>query len=252
MKVDAVILAGGDGAVIDPNIRFKGLLPIGGKPMVAWVAEAAKKADAISEVAVVVPTAEDLGPWVDEVDKLVVSDSDFVNNALAGIRAFRNDRPVLVLTGDIPAITPEAIDDFVERSLETGADFTYPLIRKEDILEQFPGSERTFVRLVTGPVTGGNMMLANPALVEQNADIGERLFETRKNALKMARVIGMRFVVKLATGRLCVEEVEAKMVELLGGAGAAIYTRHASIGADVDKPEDVIVAERVLHARKSR
>lgn len=251
MKVDVVVLAGGDGAVIDPTSRFKGLLPIGGKPMVAWVAEAAREAETISEVAVVVPTAEDLGPWADQVDKIVVSDDDVLHNILAGVRAFRDDRPVLLTTGDLPALTPKAIDDFVERSLETGADFTYPLVRKEDMLEQFPGSDRTYVRLATGSVTGGNMMMVNPALVEQNVDIGKRLFDTRKSALQMARVIGMRFVFKLATGRLQVHEVEAKMEDLLGGKGAAIYTNYASIGADVDKPEDVVVAERVLHARGS-
>ncbi|MCL4554674.1 MAG: NTP transferase domain-containing protein, partial [Actinobacteria bacterium] len=61
MKVDAVVLAGGAGEVIDPDARFKGLLPIAGKPMVEWVVDALKEAPSIAEVAVVVPTAEDLG-----------------------------------------------------------------------------------------------------------------------------------------------------------------------------------------------
>ena len=247
MKVDAVVLAGGDGAVIDPTSRFKGLLPIAGKPMIQWVVEALKGADCVAEVAVVVPTAEDLGPWADTVDKLVVSSGSFIENGLAGIRSFRDDRPTLAVTGDIPAITPAVIEDFVERSLATGADFTYPLIPKEAMLEQFPGSERTFVRLVNGPVTGGNMMIVNPYLVEQNALLGQALFDTRKSAIQMARIIGFRFVLKLATGRLDVPEVEAKLGEILGGTGAAIFTEHASIAADVDKPVDVVVVERVLY-----
>jgi len=249
MKVDVVVLAGGDGAVIDPTCRFKGLLPIAGKPMVEWVAAAARSAETVAEVAVVVPTAEDLGSWADTVDKLVVSDGSFIQNVMAGVRAFRNDRHVLITTGDLPALTAEAIDDYVRRSVASGADFTYPLVRRDDVLRQFPGSQRTFVRLKDGPVTGGNMMLVNPALVERNAEIGERLFETRKSALRMARVIGFRFAWKLAIGTLEVHEVEAKLGELLGGSGAAIYTSHASIGADVDKPADVVVAERVLYQR---
>lgn len=246
MTVDAVVLAGGDGAVIDPTIRFKGLLPIVGRPMVSWVVDALKASSMVAEVAVVVPTAEDLGPWADDVDKIVVSDGAFLENVLAGVGAFRNDRSTLVATGDIPALTPQAVDDFVTRSLATGAEFTYPLIRKSDMLEQFPGSVRSFVKLVDGEVTGGNMMLINPFLVERNRDIGQRLFDTRKSALQMARVIGFRFVLKLAAGRLRVQEVEAKLAELLGGPSAAIYTPFASIGADVDKPVDVVVAERVL------
>lgn len=252
VKVDAVVLAGGDGAVIDPNSRFKGLLPVAGKPMVEWVVDALRLARGVAEIAVVVPSAEDLGAWVDKVDKLVVSDASFVENTLAGIGAFRVDRPVLVATGDLPAITPEAIDDFIERSLEVGADFTYPLISKADMLSQFPGSDRSFISLSEGEYTGGNMMIVNPRLVQQNRDIGQRLFETRKSALRMARTIGLRFAVKLALGRLQIYEVEAKMGEILGGSGAAIRTPYASIGADVDKPIDVIVAERVLYAKSGR
>lgn len=251
MTVDAVVLAGGDGAVIDPQSRFKGLLPIAGRPMVAWVVDALRASENVTEIAVVVPSAEDLGAWVDSVDKLVVADGDFLENVLAGVGAFRNDRPTLVVTGDIPALTPEAVDDFVLRSMATGAEFTYPLIRKSDMLEQFPGSVRTFVKLIDAEVTGGNMMLVNPFLVAQNKSIGQKLFDTRKSALKMARVIGFRFVLKLALGRLEVREVEAKLAELLGGPSAAIYTSYASIGADVDKPADVVVAERVLQMASS-
>jgi GTP:adenosylcobinamide-phosphate guanylyltransferase len=247
--VDAVVLAGGDGAVLDPACRFKGLLPIAGKPMVEWVLDALNSAETVREVAVVVPTAENLGAWVDRTGKLVVSNGSFVDNILAGVGAFRADRQVLLVTGDIPALTSEAVDSFVRQSMATGAQATYPLIREADMLEQYPGSERTFVRLADGKVTGGNMMLVEPVLLDRNREIGGRIFATRKNPIAMARVIGVRFVVRLVLGKLTVAEVEAKLGELIGGTGAAIYTSEASIGADVDKPVDVIVAERVLYAR---
>ncbi len=249
MMVDAVVLAGGDGAVIDPTCRFKGLLPVAGRPMVEWVVDALNASETVDEVAVVVPSAEGLDAWIDQAPKIVISDSSFIDNIIAGIGAFRTDRPVLLATGDIPAITPEAIDDFVRRSLETGADVIYPLIRESDLAREFPGSERTFVRIAEGKVTGGNLMLVDPTLVGRNRAIGDRIFATRKNPLAMARVIGFRFVVRLALGKLTVGEVEKKLGQLIGGSGAAIYTTHTSIGADVDKPIDVVVAERVLYAR---
>lgn len=248
MKVDAVVLAGGDGAVIDPEARFKGLLTIGGKPMVEWIVDSLKAAESVHEVAVVVPTAENLGPWADKVDKLVVSDGSFVANVLAGVRAFRVERPLLIATGDLPALTPEAIDDFVSRSISSGAEVTYPLVRKDDMLAQFPGSERTFVKIAGGPVTGGNVALVTPEVIERNAQVAQRLFDTRKSALQMARVLSIGFVFRLATGRLRVKDVEDKLERLLGAKCAAIFTSHASIGADVDKPIDVVVAERVLSA----
>lgn len=249
-KVDAVVLAGGDGAIIDPAISIKGLVPIAGRPMVEWVIDALIAAETVAEIAVVVPTAEGLGSWADKVDKLVVSKQSFVDNLVAGVDAFRNDRHVLVATGDLPALTAEAIDDFVGRSLAVGADVSYPLVRKSDMVEQFPGSERTFLRIVGGPVTGGNMMVLSPDVVYRNRDIGQRLFDTRKSPVRMAKVIGVPFILKLIAGRLDPSDVERKMEELLGGHCVAIYTSHGSIGADVDKPIDVIVAERVLYERR--
>lgn len=251
MLVDAVVLAGGDGAVVDPAVSIKGLVPVAGKPMVEWVVDALNGARTIGEVAVVVPTAEGLGPWVNKAGKIVVSDGEFVDNCIAGIDSFRNDRSVLVSTGDLPALTPAAVDDFVTQSLTRGSDFSYPLIRKQDMLEQFPGSERTFVRIAGGPVTGGNMMIITPALVPAARDIGQRFFETRKSPLKMARVVGAPFILKMAFGTLDPADVEKKLGGLLGGTCSAVYTSHASIGADVDKPLDVVVAERVLYAREA-
>jgi GTP:adenosylcobinamide-phosphate guanylyltransferase len=246
VKVDVVVLAGGDGAVIDPSCRFKGLVMVSGRPMVEWVVDGVRQAELVEDVAVVVPTAEDLGPWVDKVDKIVVSDGRFSDNVLAGIRAFKVDRPVLVVTGDIPAVDGEALDDFLSRSLATGADFVYPVIPKEDIQTQFPGGERTYVRLKEGKVTGGNMMLLNPALVERNVRIGQGLFDARKSPLGMVRLLGAPFIARFMLGTLDVPMLEQKMTELLGGSGRAIFTQHASIGMDVDKPSDLRIVEELL------
>jgi GTP:adenosylcobinamide-phosphate guanylyltransferase len=247
MKVDAVVLAGGDGAVIDPSCRFKGLVGIVGRPMVEWVVDALRAADTVAEIAVVVPTAEDLGSWVDKVDKLVVSDRDFMDNVLAGVGSFRSERYVLVATGDLPLLDGPAIDAFVEAALAAGADFAYPLVPKEDMVAAFPEGERTYFKLKTGSFTGGNVALVSPAAAEANREIGQRLFELRKSAFALVRLLGLPFAVKFVFGRLVPSEVEAKMQELIGCSGAAILTRQPSIGMDVDKPSDVALVERLLN-----
>jgi GTP:adenosylcobinamide-phosphate guanylyltransferase len=249
VKIDALVLGGGDGAVIDAAAPFKGMVAMAGRPMIEWVVDAMRASGSVAEIAVAVPTAESLGPWADKVDKLVVTDGVFIDNIIAGLSALNSGRYVLVTTGDIPALTPEAVDDFVAQSEASGAQVTYPLVRKVDMMSQFPGSERTFVKVDGDNVTGGNCMLLAPDVVARNREIGQRLFDTRKSVFQMARVIGFRFVMRLVAGRLRVADVEAKLEELLGASCAAIYTAHASIGADVDKPVDVIVTERVLAGR---
>ncbi len=249
MKVDAIILAGGDGEVIDPACRFKGLVPVAGRPLVEWVVDAFAKATMINEVAVVMPTAEGLGPWVDEAGKLVVSDRSFMDNVLAGADAFRIDRPVIIATGDIPLVTPQAVDSFVAAGLATGADFVYPIIPRPEMERQFPGSDRTYFRLKSGTYTGGNAMLANPVLLPAMRDLGQRLFDQRKNAAGMLRIAGLGFVVKFALGRLQPEDLSDKIEQLLGGTGAALTIQEASLAVDVDKPSDLTLVERVLYER---
>ena len=246
MKVDVVVLAGGDGAVIDPSCRFKGLVGVSGRPMIEWVVDGIRQAELVEGVAVVVPTAEDLGAWVDKVDKLVVSDGRIAENVLAGIRSFKVDRPVLIVTGDIPTIDGGALDDFLSRSLATGADFVYPIIPKDDMLSQYPEGERTFVRLKEGRVTGGNMMLVNPALVERNVRIGQGLFDARKSPFGMVRMLGAPFIARFLLGTLDRASLEQKMTEMLGGSGRAVVSHFGSIGMDVDKPSDLAVAEGIL------
>lgn len=249
-KVDAVILAGGDGEVIDPTQRFKGLVSIAGKPLVEWVVDAFRSAERIGEIAVVIPTAENLGGWVDRVDKLVVSNRDFMDNAIAGAAAFRTDRPVLVATGDIPLLSGPAIDAFVEAGLATGAEFVYPIVSQGSVEAAYPGAQRTYFKLKSGRYTGGNAMLVDPKLMPAARDLGQRLFNDRKNAVALVRVAGFGFVVKFVLGRLEPEGLADKIRDLLGGTGAAVALDDPSIAMDVDKPADLELVERLLLDRR--
>ncbi|MCL2503345.1 MAG: nucleotidyltransferase family protein [Coriobacteriia bacterium] len=252
MTVDAVILAGGDGAVIDPAVQVKGLVAIAGRPMVEWVIDAMRAATTVSGIAVVVPTATGLGKWVDEVDEVVISDGRFADNVVAGIDAFGGRRAVVIATADLPALTPEAVDAFVTSFENADAELAYPLIFQKVMEEGFPGSQRTYIKIKAGRVTGGNLTVVTPAMVKKNVEFAQRLFDLRKNPLGLAQAVGVPFVFKLISGRLELEEAEARLSELLGGKCAAINIEHACIGADVDKPIDVIVAERVLYQNENR
>lgn len=248
-KVDVVILAGGDGEVLDPAQRFKGLVPLGGKPLVEWVVDAFLGAERVGGIAVVIPTAENLGSWVDRVDKLVVSDRDFMDNAIAGAAAFREDRPVIIATGDIPLLTGKGVDEFIEAALATEADFVYPLVHKESVEFAYPGAERTYFRLRSGRFTGGNAMLVDPLLLPAARDLGQRLFNQRKNALALVRTAGLGFMVKFMMGQLVPSDLAGKLQEFIGGTGAAVELRDPAIAMDVDKPSDLALVETILSVR---
>lgn len=247
LMVDAVVLAGGRAGVLDPDAEFKGLVRVAGEPMVQHVVRALSAATRIATVTVVAPRDPVREMWASGAERVVVSDARFIDNLMAGVAAADTGRPVLVCTGDVPALTPEDIDSFLGEALGTGADFVYAVIPKAAMDAQFPGSRRTYVKLVDGVVTGGNVMLMNPRLVRRNEAIGQSLFDTRKSALDMARILGFTFALRLVTGRLTVARLESKMTDLFGGSARAVLTDRASIGADVDKPIDREVVERLLN-----
>lgn len=249
-SVNAIVLGGGDGEPVDGTTGPKGLVPILGRPMLEWVIDALQAAKTVHRIALIVPNAALVSDEIKaKVDFVVESDGSFSDNCVAGIEAVRDGRHVLGVSADVPAITGEAVDDFVVQTLNAGVSFSYPLIRKEVMEAQFPGSARTFVKIKDGNVTGGNFLMGSPEISDKVKDIFQKLFETRKNPLKMARVVGIKFVAKFASGTLDVADVEEKLSEFCEAPCKAIFTDYASLGADVDKPVDLEVTTRVLQAR---
>ena len=245
-QVDAIVLAGGSGTAIDPDCPIKGLVQVAGRPLVAWVVSALRAASSIRHIAVVIPRGDNLGEWTELADHIVVHDGSFSENIGAGAGALAKDLMFLGVTGDIPALTPEAVDDLVGQTLARKVAVSYPLISEKDIMEQFPGSSRTFFTLKSGKYTGGNAMVADPRLYGRLHDLTQEMFDTRKSAFKMLELIGLPFALKLLSGRLDPTDVENKMAHLMNTSCAAIYTHYASIGADVDKPADIAPVEQIL------
>lgn len=249
-SVNAVVLGGGDGEPVDGTTGPKGFVKILGRPMIEWVVDALIEAQTVHHIAIVVPDASLVSDELREkVDVVVENDGTFSDNCIAGIAAVRDGLHMLGVSADVPAITAEAVDSFVRQTLASGVDFSYPIIRKELMEKQFPGAVRTYVKIKDGHVTGGNFILGSAEISDQVKDIFQKLFETRKSPIKMARVVGFKFVAKFASGMLDVHDVEEKLSEFFEAPCAAIFTDDASLGADVDKPIDLEITERILKER---
>lgn len=249
-RVDAVVLAGGDGTAVDPSVPVKGLIPILGQQMVGWVVRALRDAKSVRHIVVVVPTAEGLEPWADMVDELVISNGTFVENSVAGVERLAGELPVLAVTGDVPAITGQAIDDFVARTQQAGATFSYALISRDSMEQQVPGSVRTYYKIDGAQHTGGNVIIGRFDPENQSVrDLAQRFFDARKSPIETARTIGPRFAIKYALGTLTTTDVERKLSQVFDAPCAAIVTPFAAVGADVDKPVDREVIEALLQSR---
>jgi GTP:adenosylcobinamide-phosphate guanylyltransferase len=249
-EIPAVVLAG---APAEPelkerySIENRAEVPIAGKQMIRYVLDALVASPHVGGICVVGDIQ------CEGVDRIVPSAGGLVENLIAGVKACgEGEQRVLVVTSDIPMLTSEAVEDFIARCAETDADFYYSIIRKETAEKRFPGMKRTYARLAEGTFTGGNIFLVSRGCILENADLIREVMAARKSVPRLARIIGLGFLVRA----LIAQVIWAKALNLPGGERTvgrvfrmrikAVETPYAEIGADVDKPEHIEFAERAM------
>jgi hypothetical protein len=167
------------------------------------------------------------------------------------------DGKILAITSDAPFIDSKAVDSFLADATAANADFCYPIIPMDIYNLEFADAKRTTLKLRDGVFTGGNMMLLSSEYVRKNRDAVMAAYAARKDVLGLGKMLGWGLLFKIILSQtispklLSVAELEAGVSRLLGeGAVAkAIVTQHASIGADVDKPDDVLFARRHMETK---
>ncbi len=251
MVVDAVVLAGSpnDGLLKEcSGAPYEALIPIGSKTMVEYVVDALLASEHVAQVVVVGPLEQLTKVLASRRVQVAPAGKTVLENVQIGIQALPAAARVLVVTSDIPLLTKEAVDDFLDQCRDQTVDLFYPIVSRSVLESRFAGVKRTYVAFKEGTFTGGNLFLVNPDIFPCCLEKGEQLVEARKNPLRLSRLVGFSFLLKFLTRRLSLKEAQAKVSKLLGIKGAAVVSRYPEIGFDVDKPGDLELAARVLHA----
>jgi molybdopterin-guanine dinucleotide biosynthesis protein A len=247
--IPAVLLAGGrdkSGLTEITGEPVRGLIPIRRKPMIGYVLDALQASPSIGEIVAVGPDA--LAKALPGA-RLLPEGADLLSNIQAGLAAVSGAPYALLLTADIPFLTPEALEDFVSRGLESGGDVCYPIIPQAASEARFPGMKRTYVRLNEGRFTGGNMMLVRVDFFRKMEHLVSEAYGLRKKPLRLAQRVGLGLMIRLLIGQLRILHAETRIGRILGGKVRAVVTEYAEIGADVDKPDDLKQAEAWMSER---
>lgn len=255
MMVDVVVLAGGRNSAemaAATGVENRALTPLGARTMLDYVTSALREAPSLGEIYVVgdVPA----GPNY----RNVKGGETLLDNLMAGLRAAaaggsEGDR-VLISTSDIPFLTPEAVEDFLRRAVQSGADLCCSYVPVDLCYARFPDMKRTAVKLREGRLTLGNLMLVNPRFLRTHQETIARAYAARKSPVQVARMLGGSLLTRLllaqfvAPSLLTVGALEQSVSRLLGGGARAVGIRseYPEIGTDVDKPADVAIARRLL------
>ena len=261
MQIDAVILAGGipqPGELLYTYTQGKpkAMLEMAGRSMLAWVLAALDGAATVRRVAVSgldAPTAPMpcLKPLVYVPDR-----GSMMGNAQAGVKELAKTGPVsrhvLIVSSDIPALTPQIVDWLVVTAEETDDEVYYSLIPREKMETRFPGSKRSYFYFKDGVFTGGDINLLSADLLLRGHAKAPALIEARKNIFKQAQLIGWDVLLRFALRRLTVDEAVRAASQRLTLKGRAVICPYAEAGMDVDKPGQFDLVRQDLETRIQR
>jgi 2-phospho-L-lactate guanylyltransferase (CobY/MobA/RfbA family) len=261
-KVDAVILAGAPANELAETVSRcatspatqddganRAMIHVAGKSMLQWVVDALRGASSVGRIAAVGSVS------ADGLDLVVEPGGNLVENIRRGIEALNADGPVLVVCSDIPLLTPEAVEDFLERAEKLEVDLAYPILPRAHCEARYPGIKRTYLRTGDGVFTGGNIMLIRPEFVSRNWEAIAGAYAARKHVLKLARMIGIGVLIRVLAARVFSGLLRISMLEraagrMLDARVAAVVSAYPEIGEDVDKPSDLKAVQRFLVSNK--
>lgn len=252
MQYDAVIMAGGESSSELKQVApysNEALIIIGSYPMIYYVYSALRATPSIKNIVVSGPV-ECLRSILPHDEKLffVESGENAIETFSRGVNFLggRITSKVLAVPTDIPFITSEAISDFLTNCESAEADIYYPITSKEVNELKYPGVIRTYVHLKDGIFTGGNLFLLRSAALPGCMEFGLKVISRRKNPLAIARLFGFGLVCKYLAGQLSIKAAEKRLYEVAGINGKGIISPYAEVGVDVDKPDDLLLAQRYL------
>jgi len=246
--VNAIILAGEKKGGNSNGLENKALLKIHDRYMIDYVIDSVKKVPQIGKIAVVGEKDHLVPALGNKADYIIQGTDSIVNNILLALELFPQDKEILVLTCDIPMITPEALEHFIENAREKNVDLCYSIVDKSINDEKYPEVKRTYAKLKEGQFTGGNVFYFRPEIKDRCKDFIDEMLKYRKNPAKMARTLGIIFLIKLLLGILTIDAIKKKCDALLNINAGVVISPYPEIGNDVDKASDIEFVEKYLSA----
>jgi len=247
MTVDVILPAGGrisGSFAAAAGTGVKALIPVGGRTVLERTLAALRGTGRVGRIVVIGPAEVAAHPAARAADAVlpeggstgpanIVRGIEWLRDASGGRHAER----VLVVTTDLPFLTPEAINSFLD-ACPSDLDACVPVVRRDEFEARFPGSSGTYVRLRDGQWAIGCAFLVNPAMVLGNRARIEGVFAARKSPIAMARLLGPLFIARLLFGRLTVGQIEQRCLDILGCTGAGVRGCPPELAFDIDRPGD--------------
>jgi len=261
--VTAIVLAGqraeGDPLAESQGLTWKALVPVAGRPMVERVLQALLTSRTVGRILVCAPTPALLAeiPSLQAAlnqgrIRLLPTEAGPAESTAAAWQRAGRPCPTLVTTADHALLTPALVDSFCRRAGEKDADIQAALVPAEAIEAAFPKARRTYLRFRQGAYSGANLFLLSAPEALGAITFWQQVERERKKPWRIAARIGPGLLLSYLLRRLTLEGALARFSRATGARAAVVTLEEAWAAVDVDKPEDLLLAEQILAQRAGR
>jgi GTP:adenosylcobinamide-phosphate guanylyltransferase len=172
-------------------------------------------------------------------------------SVLGYFRSLSPGESLLIITADHPLLTPEMVGHFCTAAAHSDADVVAGAVSASLFRARYPHSKRSFIPSRGESYCGTNLFaLLTPRAV--NAVVfWIHAGQFRKRPWRLIRVFGLMTLILVALRRLDLQTGLARVSRVIGARIAVVLMPFPECAIDVDTPDDLATAARILAAREA-
>ncbi len=239
------------------GVSHKCLLPVGGIPMLRRVVETLRAHPRVNEISVVIErediAAQAFGGRLPEGVRVLPAAESAAASVLRAVEREGVRLPVLVTTADHALLDSAMLDAFLagaEKAKE--ADLAVALVRRKNVLDRWPEARRTWLKLGRDRVTSCNLFALRTEDALKAVAFWRQAEKNRKRPWKIALAFGIPALLGLLVGKGDAKSVLENLSRRLGLVARPVFMPAPEASVDVDKPEDLELAERILRKKAEK
>lgn len=260
VKFTAIVLAGkrndNDPVASIFGHKYKALVPLMGRPMIAYAVDALRESPSVGDIHVVFDGQDELfascSKLKDELDaanvKVVATAKSICQSIIKAIEETGSHFPYLVTTADHALLIPEVVDYFCAEAQHLQG-FGAGFVEEKYIKAMHPESKRTYLPFKDTKLSGANLFAVMSQDSVKILEFWKNVENERKSPFKLFKAFGFINLVGLMLRRFTVKEAFNRASKVLGAEGVAIKLPYAEAAIDVDSPRDYMQVTKILESR---
>jgi GTP:adenosylcobinamide-phosphate guanylyltransferase len=252
----AILLAGRrpgeDAFAAAHGVSAKALIPVAGEPMLGRVARTLLASPSVGRIVVLAQQAGALLTghldWMAAEPRIAAAEAgERISTSVAAVAGTAAaPYPVLVATADHPLLRPEMIETFIAGA--AGADAAFAMVERKTVEQVHPETKRTWLKAADGHYSGANLFAFMTPKSQAGMEFWARAEKDRKRTLKLLSFLGPGIFLRAITRTISLDAAAERAGRKAGFRLKPVVLPFPEAAIDVDKPEDLELAERILAA----